>query len=230
MIRKKDVIYWLVAILPFVITCAWMPFLKERVPIHYNAEGVVDQWGSKYMYFVICGVLVVVSFFFYWMYKYYDKKICESDKETKKAESNSKVLYVVGIVITVFECFILAFGLLGAYKDSEAGNVKSELDLFKILAIGFGIVCVFIGNYMPKLRKNKVIGIRISFSMKNDKTWAVTHRYGGIFFVVGGLFMMLAGVILEQTVALAAMLVILFLVVLLSFVAAYRAYKLYGDE
>ena len=46
---------------------------------------------------------------------------------------------------------------------------------------------VVIGNLMPKLRKNSMIGLRTKWSMKNDTVWKKCQKIGGISFIIGGI-------------------------------------------
>ena len=41
-------VMWLVSLIPLVITGITLSFLPDTVPMHYDAEGVIDRWGSKY--------------------------------------------------------------------------------------------------------------------------------------------------------------------------------------
>jgi uncharacterized membrane protein len=53
----------------FVVTSLHYPYLPERVPIHFGITGRPDNWGPKWMIWlmpvlslVLCGVLVGVTF------------------------------------------------------------------------------------------------------------------------------------------------------------------------
>ena len=39
---------WLISSLPLVITAVALQFMPDTVPLHYNAAGEIDRWGSKY--------------------------------------------------------------------------------------------------------------------------------------------------------------------------------------
>ena len=49
---KKNNIYksimWIVAMIPFAITAIILPGMPEKVPMHFDINGNVDRWGSKY--------------------------------------------------------------------------------------------------------------------------------------------------------------------------------------
>lgn len=54
--------------------------------------------------------------------------------------------------------------------------------LFGIL----GIAMIIIGNIMPKLRMNSVVGLKTKWSMKNETTWKKSQHFGGISYIIGG--------------------------------------------
>ena len=44
------------------------------------------------------------------------------------------------------------------------------------------------GNYLPKVKRNYVLGIKLPWTVKSDENWYRTHRLGGVVFVFGGIF------------------------------------------
>lgn len=38
---------WFVSLILFVITGIVLGFLPDKVPMHYNAQGVIDRWGQN---------------------------------------------------------------------------------------------------------------------------------------------------------------------------------------
>lgn len=64
-----------------------------------------------------------------------------------------------------------------------------------VLSFGFGLLFLVIGNYMPKVRQNKVLGIRVKWTLENEENWNVTHRFGGKVWVAAGLLCMIGGLL-----------------------------------
>lgn len=48
-----------------------------------------------------------------------------------------------------------------------------------IMSLGFGVLFVVVGNYLPKVRKNETLGIRVPWAMWDEENWNATHRFGG---------------------------------------------------
>lgn len=57
--------------------------------------------------------------------------------------------------------------------------------------IFMGAVMIVIGNYLPKTRRNYIIGIRLPWTLENDENWSKTHLLAGKIWVLGGLLLFL---------------------------------------
>lgn len=81
----------------------------------------------------------------------------------------------VGLVIAL-HATLLATLLVG---------VKPSLGLVPPLAVG--IVLVVIGNALPRVRPNDVIGVTTAWAKRSERAWARTHRVAGYLVVALGL-------------------------------------------
>ena len=48
-----------------------------------------------------------------------------------------------------------------------------------LLYVGLGLMFAAIGNYFPKCRPNRTVGIRISWTLGSEENWNATHRFAG---------------------------------------------------
>jgi uncharacterized membrane protein len=71
----------------------------------------------------------------------------------------------------------------------------ADLDLTRIVLMGTGALFIVIGNYLPKVRSNFLMGIRTPWTLTSDRSWARTHRLGGRLFVLEGLILVVAGLL-----------------------------------
>ena len=62
-----------------------------------------------------------------------------------------------------------------------------RFDLLRMLSVVFNIMCIGIGNFLPKCKQNKFIGIRLSWTMKSEHNWYKTHRFGGKAYLIYGI-------------------------------------------
>lgn len=50
--KKLNKIMLALSILPTLLTSVFLFFMNDTVPMHYNASGAVDRYGSKYENFI----------------------------------------------------------------------------------------------------------------------------------------------------------------------------------
>lgn len=228
--KSKVILYWIIAMLPFIVTTAFMPFLDKKIPTHYDINGNIDGWGSKYVYYEIAAIMVSVSIVFFILIMYYVKKGRGEDKKAAEARANAKVIYYIMMATALFESVVTGFMLYSAYLECENGSVKEEIDIYKIMLIAFGILFVVLGNYMPKTKKNSIVGLRTGWSQKNDKTWALSNKFSGILTIIGGIICVISGLVFSGLSCIVALLVIISVVVVISTIYSYVVYKKYGSE
>ena len=85
-----------------------------------------------------------------------------------------------------------------------------------------GVLLIFIGNYMSKLRKNFFIGVRTPWTLASDEVWSRTHRLAGWAFALGGIALIVEGIAGLNPLVFAG---IIALVVVLPIVYSYVLYK-----
>lgn len=92
------------------------------------------------------------------------------------------------LVVTIVIAFLLAFHLLvvGLAADGPRWIVRGFL-----LLLGLGLAVL--GNVMPRLRPNPIMGIRTRATLRDPALWARLHRlFGGLLLASGALVMLLA--------------------------------------
>ena len=87
-----------------------------------------------------------------------------------------------------------------------------------------GVVFIIIGNYMPKCRPNRTIGIKIKWTLANEENWERTHRLAGKVWVIAGV-LCLPAALLPVTVFPYTMVSLLFVSVIVPFVYSYCLYR-----
>jgi uncharacterized membrane protein len=50
-----------------------------------------------------------------------------------------------------------------------------------------GIYFIVLGQLLPRIRRNPMIGIRTTWTITSDENWLRTHRFGGYTMTLGGL-------------------------------------------
>lgn len=234
--RMKDSIkckiFIVLTVLPLLLTAVTMPLMPNRVPMHYNGSGHIDRWGSKYENLVFPIFIILMAVFMGCLILYYKKKQQRtniSDKERKEAITNTNVLYITTIGMTVLFDVLNIVILYAAYVGSKHHLTKSSFDICVISNILIGILMIVLGNYMPKTKRNATVGLRTVWSMHNDKTWAESNRLGGYGLVITGFLVIIGSCFVKDMAAVFVMLAFVILDAIISVVISYRVYKKYKD-
>lgn len=48
------------AILPMIVTIILLPRMDAKMPSHYNSDGTVDDWSSKYHFLILPVIILII--------------------------------------------------------------------------------------------------------------------------------------------------------------------------
>ena len=214
---------WIISVLNLGITAVVLQFLPESVPMHFNVAGAVDRWGSKYENLLLPAIVLALSLFLHLIIFLFEKKAAgaSTDKEKAAARSNTKVIKIIGVSIVSMFTVLQGFLLYNAY----VGGSQSSFNFGKITCILCGILFVVLGNFMPKLKRNYLLGFRIKWSMYNDTTWMKSNRFAAIAMVAAGIATILSSLFANESLVIILTLAYLMIAALVSTVYAYTVYK-----
>jgi uncharacterized membrane protein len=201
-------------------------FLPDIIPVHFDIQGEVDRWGSKYELLILPGVLAL-------MWSIGDKSIGfflknEKNKDDEKLKSdalnNEKVL---GKTLTLTYAIMAAVNLgLIYFTFSKLDNsTLPQVDVIKILVMLVGLLMIGLGNFMPKTRINGALGFRLPWTCYNDNTWRKSNLFAGSIGMIVGALIVAVGLIFEGLVAAVIMLALMVASTITMSVYAYLVYK-----
>lgn len=221
---------WILSFIPLIGTATVLQFMPDQVPMHYDFEGNIDRWGSKYEELIFPVIILAMSLFWTLFIRYYEKKaIRETDeKESAGASSNAKVLGIVGVCMAAMFAVEHGFSLYGAYNEATSGASAWSVDIGKVSVVLMGIIFIVIGNFMTKTRINSTVGVRVSWSMYNDNTWRKSNRFGAYAIMIAGVVTIIMAVILKNSFG--AAMAAVGTVILAAVVTLVYAHKVYVQE
>ena len=140
-----------------------------------------------------------------------------ADRRNRENQSRK----AIGLLFWVMPFVSLLTG--GVTVMLERG-VQSAGALSSLMALGFGVMFIVLGNYMPKFRQNSFMGIRVKWTLEDEANWNATHRFGGKVWVAGG-FACLAGALLPVQAMGVVFPAVLAVIVALPIAYSYRYHK-----
>lgn len=74
-------------------------------------------------------------------------------------------------------------------------NMGADMEnlFMAVIYYGTGLLFMVIGNYLPKVKQNNTIGIRVVWSLMDEENWNATHRFSGKLWMASGILCMLCG-------------------------------------
>lgn len=213
--------------LPMLLTAVAVQFMPDSVPAHYNFEGEIDRWGSKYENFIMPDFIVLMTVFFLLFIRGMgrrSKRADIDDKQRGEAAANAKVLYYVAIAMVVFETVLHCVMMYSDFAVADGKAVMPGVDIYKISGVIIGVFVVAAGNVIPKAKRNRLIGVRTKWSLADDETWAASNRFGGGLMVVAGLLIIVESLMVKGIASVLAATAILLVCVVIVVIYSYKVY------
>ncbi len=225
----KTKIMWIIVLLTIIITAAAVQFMPDEIPAHYNIYGDIDRWGSKYESFIIPAMTAVIVLIYQFVMAVFKKhsENPQSEKKQKEARTNMKVMNITGIVMTLVFAFMQIWFICSAFLTVKNGTEKIPVNFSTMSVILIGISFIILGNVLPKTKMNGLVGVRMKWSMLNDRTWAASNRFGGIVFIISGIIIVIGSCFLNEV---GAGVLLLVSVIIDTAACTVYSYKIYCDE
>jgi len=207
-VKKSEIIVAGVALLSFVLGIYFYPQMPEKIASHWNAQGQVDGYMSKFWgLFLIPFLLAGFGLFFF--------AIPRIDPLKANIEKFRK--YYNGFII-LFSVFMLLI-----YIQVILWNAGIKIAPNATLPIGIGLLFFYTGILCEKAKRNWFIGIRTPWTLSNENVWNKTHKAGGKLFKIAGIVALLGAFF--QKYALYFILVPIILVTVCTIAYSYFEYQ-----
>ena len=177
------------------------------MPIHWNMAGEIDGYAGKAAAVILMPIGLLLIHLLCLFLPTLDKK-----NETQNEKVFSVVYYLTPVISIVVQGYVLAAAL------GYSPNINA------LTSIILGLMFIVIGNFMPKAKQNRTIGIKIIWTLNSEANWNATHRFAGkIWFVAG--FLILATAFFPERISLLLMFIISIVAVLIPIFYSYKFYK-----
>ncbi|MGN0711878.1 MAG: SdpI family protein [Anaerovoracaceae bacterium] len=171
--RISMIVGAVMCLLPMLAGVLLYDSLPDRIAVHFDIHNNPNNYYSKNVAITVIPLGMLALHLL----------VCRAAKFTKK--ENEKLQWIFIYIIPVVT--VVVMGIMYGYALDNTVNVGS------IVITLVGILFVIIGNFMPKIRPNHVMGIRIPSTYKSEENWYRTHRMGGFVWVACGIIMVAAG-------------------------------------
>ena len=160
-----------IILLSFVIALYLYPQMPDKMASHWNAQGEVDGYMSRFggLFFM---PLISAGLFLMFMFL---PKIDPLKQNIQKFRK-----YYDGFIL-IFIVFFFYIYLLTLFW-----NLNLRFNMTQMLLPAIGILFYYAGVLMENAKRNWFIGIRTPWTLSNDKVWDKTNKLGGKLFKITG--------------------------------------------
>jgi uncharacterized membrane protein len=151
--------------LAFGASVAVYRWLPERMPTHFDLAGAPNGWSSRpFGAFALPTVMLALALL---------------DYVVRRAGAIRLTSALVCALFFALHALVLNAALTGTGLHNGAWVVLG----------GFFVAA---GLVLPRVPRNRWVGVRTPWSMRSPEAWARSQRAGGAAFFAGGLLMMLS--------------------------------------
>jgi len=140
--------------------------LPAVVPVHFSWNGLPDRYGSRWEgAFLVPLVLAVASAIVF----------------LRKGSSRALDAAFGLTALTVFFVHLLHL------RTMQTGNAFPRDAVMLVLGLSWlGLALI-----LPRVKRNRWVGVRVPWTLASDEVWARTHRFASWTFAVGGILALL---------------------------------------
>lgn len=207
--KKVAIAMWVLALLPVAAVALLYSRLPDRIPMHWGVDGTVrhDPKASLWI-MVLLGPLLALLLPFL-------RKIDPRGKNHERFMGAYEGLMVVVML------FLLVMNGVVLSESLHPGRISVST----VVVLGVGLLFVFLGNMMPKVKSNFHIGVKTPWTLSDPGVWNRANRLGGYCFFFGGLLLLPLPFLLSERILMIAMMLVVFIVCLTPIVMSYLWFR-----
>jgi uncharacterized membrane protein len=179
---KKELPLIGIVLAPFVYLAFVWKSLPEKVPMHWNYKGEIDNWGGKYS--------LIVLLFFLTVFVYLIMLVIPKIDPKKRLSIMGGKLYQLKFVLVLFFSGI-SFIIVYLSKNQSMTNPD-------LIFIPLGILFIALGNYFKVIQPNYFIGIKTPWTLESKEVWKLTHSFAGKLWIIGGLVIIISSLTISN--------------------------------
>jgi uncharacterized membrane protein len=196
-------------LLPFMYLGYLWNSLPEKVPIHWNYKGEIDDWGTRYSLIGFLFLLPVLTYVLMLVIPKIDPK--------KRVELMGGKYYQIKFVLVVFMSVLALFII----HSSNSQTLSSPSIVFVLL----GALFMALGNYFKVIKQNYFLGIKTPWTLESEEVWKLTHILAGKLWIVGGLLIVIFSLVLSEDVNFYIFMTITAIISIVPIVYSYIVFK-----
>lgn len=158
----------IVILLPVLVAFFGKYFLPEEIAMNWGLD------GNAVLVILPCILLAL-----HWLCL-----IVTVILDKNAQQHNKKIMAIVFWIIPAIS--LTTTGIMMAVVQGHTSGI------FAAILVTLAVALIVLGNYMPKITRNRTMGIKTKWTLSNDENWSATHRFSGKLMVASGFLCLLA--------------------------------------
>ena len=152
----------------------------QAIATHFDGQGHANGWApARIALFIMPAVAALMGGLWFLL----PRVTPRGDNLERSGGAYGVIFIAATLMLAVGQGLIIAAAL--GRPVAAVGAMPAAL----------GLLFIVIGNVLPKLRWNYVVGVRTPWTLADERVWDRTHRFGGWAMVLGGLAILIGGLI-----------------------------------
>ena len=177
-IHRDNYKNYIIGIVALILSVIAFPKLPEQIPVHFNAQGIPDNYGSPLTIFLIPAIILLINVL--------AEITKHADPRAASYSVFSKHYYLFFLALNVF-LFLVQLYLITYALEIITFNA------INVVVVAMGVLFIIIGNMLPKVKQNFFMGIRTPWALADEQVWYATHRFGGKMWFILGIILCICG-------------------------------------
>ncbi|WP_322817006.1 SdpI family protein [Chloroflexus sp.] len=148
-----------------------LPSIPDPAPIHWNAAGEVDGYGSPWLVALLLPIIATITALLALVLPRVDPR----------GRGYTAFFRTYALIMN---SLILFFAWLQVITIGVA--VGWQISIPRLLSLGMSLLIIVLGNELGRVTPNYFVGIRTPWTLADPDVWRKTHRVGARLFVAGG--------------------------------------------
>lgn len=176
---------------------------QTMLPVHFDISGNADWLLPRNQALAILpAVALFLAFLPRLLKRFASAEVLRGGQYVLQA-----TLSIAIIVLIALQSAIIAIG--NGY----------DVDVIRLTTFLIAFLYIILGNALPKSQPNGVAGIRLPWTLRNAENWQVTHRFGGMCFLVAGVCLLSCAIFTDHKIILLSALIAGAVIPLMSTIA-----------
>ena len=174
---KIEVPQWIILAAMFVAAAIAWPHASDRIPVHWNINGQVDRYGGRFEGLLLMPLVALGLYVLMLVLPRIDP-------------GRANYARFRGAYNAIRIALLAMFGVFDIVVRKAA--LTGQANVSRIAPLAIGVLMVFLGSLLGKIRPNWFIGVRTPWTLSSKVSWVRTHRVGGWLFMLTGMATILA--------------------------------------